>query len=140
MIFAKDLGVPEGPALLPDGSFLVVEMRADRGCVTQISPDGQTKRVVAKTGRPNGLTVDKDGVIWVAESKVPSLLKVTMDGKIEVFMTKANGEPFLFPNDLLFGPDGALYLTDSGVYIEDFAPGGKVRPDYMNVRRFCPTT
>jgi len=27
----------------------------------------------------------------------------------------------------------ALYMTDSGIHIDDFAPGGKVRPDYMDV-------
>jgi gluconolactonase len=133
MIFASDLSVPEGPVLLPDESWLVVEMGPDRGCVTHISPDGQTKRMIAKTGRPNGLAVDKDGVIWVAESQDPALLRLTMDGKVEVFLTECNGEPFLFPNDLAFGPDGALYMTDSGILFEEFAPGGKVRPDWMDV-------
>lgn len=133
MIFASDLSVPEGPVLLPDESWLVVEMGPDRGCVTHISPDGQTKRMIAKTGRPNGLAVDKDGVIWVAESQDPALLRLTMDGKVEVFLTECNGEPFLFPNDLAIGPDGALYMTDSGILFEEFAPGGKVRPDWMDV-------
>ncbi len=133
MIFASGLSVPEGPVLLPDGSWLCVEMGPDRGCVTHLSPDGQTKRVIAKTGRPNGLAVDKDGFIWVAESATPSLLRLTMDGEVEVFLTECDGEPFLFPNDLAFGPDGALYMTDSGILFEEFAPGGKVRPDYMDV-------
>lgn len=135
MIFTTGLSVPEGPVLLSDESFLVVEMGPDRGCVTHISPDGQTKRMIAKTERPNGLAVDKDGFIWVAESKkpVPSLIRMTMEGEVEVFLTECNGEPFLFPNDLAFGPDGALYMTDSGVHIDEFAPGGKVRPDYMDV-------
>lgn len=133
MIFASDLSVPEGPVLLPDESWLVVEMGPDRGCVTHISPDGQTKRMIAKTGRPNGLAVDKDGVIWVAESQEPALLRMTMNGEVEVFLTECNGEPFLFPNDLAIGPDGALYMTDSGILFEEFAPGGKVRPDWMEV-------
>jgi gluconolactonase len=130
MIFAEGLAVPEGPVLLPDESWLCVEMRPDRGCVTHISPDGQTKRVVARTGRPNGLAFDRDGDIWVAESDTPSLLRLSLDGDREVLLTECDGEPFLFPNDLAFGPDGALYMTDSGIHFQDFAPGGQIRADY----------
>ncbi len=133
MVFSNFFSAPEGPVALLDGTWLIVEGGADRGCVTQISQDGQDKRVVSKTGRPNGLAVDSEGVIWVAESKTPSVVRLTMDGKAEVVATGSDGEPFLFPNDLCFGPDGALYLTDSGVVIQDFAPNNKIRPDYMSV-------
>jgi gluconolactonase len=133
MIFCSGLINPEGPVALADGSWLCVEGGADRGCVTQISPDGGGRRVVARTGRPNGLAVDKDGYIWVAESKIPSLLRITLSGIVEVVATACDGEPFLFPNDLCLGPDGAIYLTDSGVHIDSFAPGGRIRPDYDKV-------
>ena len=134
MIFATGLGDPEGPVALPDGTWLVVEGTVDRGCVTHISADGQTKRVIKKTGLPNGLAVDRNGVIWVAESKMPSLLRLTMDGKLEVVATACDGEPFLFPNDLCFGPTAALYLTDSGILATFFAPGNKIREDYLSLR------
>jgi gluconolactonase len=133
MIFAGDLGAPEGPVALPDGAWLIVEAAAHRGCVSWLSPDGRNKSVIKQTGRPNGLAVDAAGVIWVAESKTPSLLRLTMDGKSEVVATGCDGQPFLFPNDLCFGPDGAIYLTDSGVEIESFAPNNQIRPDYMDV-------
>ena len=133
MIFATGFSAPEGPVALPDGSWLIVEGGAERGCITQISADGRETRMVGKTGRPNGLAVDSQGVIWVAESKTPSLVRLTMDGKAEVVATGCDGEAFLFPNDLCFGPDGALYLTDSGVVIQEFAPNNKIRPDYESV-------
>jgi gluconolactonase len=133
MIFAGDLLDPEGPVAMPDGSWLFVEGAADRGCVTQVSGDGRSRRVVKKTGRPNGLAVDAALAIWVAESKVPSLVRLTLAGEAQVIATGCNGEPFLFPNDLCFGPDGAIYLTDSGVLIDSFAPQGTIRADYMDV-------
>jgi gluconolactonase len=133
-IFATGLIAPEGPVALPDGAWLIVEGGATRGCVTHISADGKKTQVIKRTGRPNGLAVDSHGVVWVAESKSPSLLRLTMDGKSEVVATDCDGEPFLFPNDLCFGPDGGLYLTDSGVVIDEFAPNNQIRPDYENIR------
>jgi gluconolactonase len=65
----------------------------------------------------------------VAKPKVLSLLRVTLDGKVEVFMTECNEESFLYLNDLRFGPDGLLYLTDSGITAAEFEPGGKIRPE-----------
>ena len=134
MIFSTGLSNPEGPVALPDGTWLIVEGGGERGCVTHISADGKLKRVIKKTGRPNGLAVDANGVIWVAESKTPSLVRLTMDGKAEAVATACDGEAFLFPNDLCFGPDGGLYLTDSGVFIDNFAPNNQIRADYMNVK------
>jgi gluconolactonase len=116
MIFVSDLANPEGPVLLPDGSWVIVEMHPDRGWVARISTDGKEKDVLAKTGRPNGLALDKHGVLWVAESlNPPSLLRMTLDGEHDTVLTECDGEPFLFPNDLCFGPHGELYMTDSGV-------------------------
>jgi gluconolactonase len=130
--FARDLKFPEGPVVLPDGSFLVVE--GGRGCVTQISPDGQSKRIVAVTGEPNGLAVDKTGAIWVADLRPPALIRLTMDGKFERVLTECQGEDFLFPNDLCFGPDGALYLTDSGFPVDELVLDGVIRQDWMKVK------
>ena len=130
MIFASDLSLPEAPVRLPDGSWLVAEMGADRGSVTHLSADGRQRRLVARTGRPTGLAVDGQGTIWVAEAWEPALLRLTADGRVETVATACEGEPFLFPNDLAFAPDGSLYMTDSGVRVQDLLERGKIRPDY----------
>ncbi len=133
MIFTEGLTFPEGPVALGNGYWLCVQGEP-AGCVTLISDDGKIHHTVAKTGRPNGLALDRNGFIWVAESRIPSLLKVSLNGKVEVVLTGCGDESFLFPNDLCFGPGGYLYLTDSGVFIDEFAPGGKIRPDYNSVQ------
>ena len=120
MIWVDDLANPEGPVLLPDGSWALVEMHPERGWLLHLSADGSERQIIAKTGRPNGLCIDGDGTFWVAESvNPPSLLKIKWDGAkqvdVEVVLTADSDGPFLFPNDLAFGPDGLLYMTDSGV-------------------------
>ena len=116
MILADDLKNPEAPVLLPDGTWVLTEMHLDRGWILRLSGDGAVRGVVAKTGRPNGMTLARSGDLWVAESlNPPSLLRVSLDGTVETVLTGCRGEPFLFPNDLRFGPDGALYMTDSGI-------------------------
>lgn len=133
MIFASDLSIPEGPVPLPDGSWLVVEMGPDRGCVSRLTDRGRTRTPLARTGRPNGLAVDETGAIWVAESGPPSLLRMEFDGTVETVLDRAVDGPFLFPNDLCFGPDGLLYFTDSGIRFLDFTRVGRVRPDYESL-------
>jgi len=67
-IFIRDVGFPEAPVRLPDGDFLFVEMSPDRGWTIRVSADGSKRTVLAKTGRPNGLAMDRNGFVWVAET------------------------------------------------------------------------
>ncbi|PQA89408.1 SMP-30/gluconolactonase/LRE family protein [Hyphococcus luteus] len=132
-IFADKVEFPEGPVVLGDGSLLIVEMSPDTGCITHISADGTSRRVIAKTGRPNGLAMDREGNIWVAETHQKALLRITLAGECEVVATACDGKRFTFLNDLAFGPHGDLYLTDSGIEIEEAAPNGELNPEYRNL-------
>lgn len=121
---------PEGPVALPDGTWLVVEMSPDTGRVTHLEADGTRRRVVARTGRPNGLAVDGRGDIWVAESQQPALIVLSPEGEERARISQAPDAPFRFPNDVAFGPDGALYLTDSGILIDDWRDRSGIRADW----------
>ena len=132
--FADQLGFPEAPVLLPDGGFLFVEMDPAKGCITRFSRDDKSRSIVARTGRPNGLARDRDMNIWVAETAMRALLKLGLDGKFEVFANSCGGEPFLFLNDLALAANGDIYLTDSGIAMDEIAPGGLLNPDYRNLR------
>jgi len=132
MIFVKGLGAPETPRLLPsDKSWLCVEMAPPRSGVTHISRDGGEVVAVARTGLPQGLAPDLDGVVWVLnDDPVATLMRVTLDGGVEVFMDEVEGKAMLLTNDLCFGPDGCLYVTDSGMIMSDWVVDGAVGPDY----------
>lgn len=112
-----DLADPEGPVSLPDGSWLVTEM--GRGRITQILATGARTTVMASS-RPNGLAVDADGGLWIAESIDRALLHRDSLGVLETVSVGVDDTPFLWPNDLCFGPDGWLYMTDSGIEVGVF--------------------
>jgi gluconolactonase len=140
-----DLALPEGPVALEDGSWLVTELDTRRGTVVRITPEG-VREPIAKTGRPNGLAITRDGVVWVAESLDPAVLRLDLSGSFTRELREVEGEQLLWPNDLCFGPDGALYVTDSGILVGDFLIDGKPveGAERMStdgrVFRFDPTT
>ena len=132
--FASELGSPEAPVFLPDGSLLCVEMTQDTGCVTHLSADGKTRRRLPRTGRPNGLALDRSGNIWVAETEMRAVLRMTLKGEHDVFARECRGEPFLFLNDLTFGPNGDLFVTDSGILFNELVAGGLPVPNYRELK------
>lgn len=132
-VFASELGSPEAPVFLSDKSLLCVEMSPDKGCVTHFSADGKTRRQLARTGRPNGLALDRAGAIWIAETAQRAVLRMNLQGESEVVATKCGSQPFLFLNDLAFGPNGDLFVTDSGILFDEIAPGGALVPHYRKL-------
>lgn len=128
MGFFEGLSLPEAPVALGDGSWLITEMGPGRGSVTRIVSGHRQE--LARTGRPNGLAVAQNDIIWVAETQPPALLRMSDDGQYAIFAESCGTDNFRFPNDLCFGPDGMLYLTDSGISVDDWQPGGTVRDDY----------
>ncbi len=131
--YATGLGAPEGPVCLPDGSLYVTEMSAATLQVTRLFPDGDRKVVKRTGGRPNGLAVDGDGNLWIAEAGLRAVLCIDPEGR-EILRIDNDGErAFRLPNDLCFGKDGHLYLTDSGMAAQDFLDGQNFTQNYRRL-------
>ena len=133
-IFAKDVHEPEGPVWAGDGTLYLVEMGAERRCLSRIDPASGVRRTLARTRhRPNGLAIDGNGRLWLAEAYERAVLCFDRDGRLLKRMEGPADHPFRWPNDLVFAADGSLYLTDSGITEEEFLPGGQFRDDYREL-------
>ncbi|MCL1594657.1 MAG: SMP-30/gluconolactonase/LRE family protein [Actinomycetia bacterium] len=112
----RDVQSPEGPVWLGNGEWLVTEM--GRGTIIRVSET--TRTTLATTGRPNGLAVDDDGSVWIAESLNPAILALNPSaGEVTEILTRRS-HGLMWPNDLCFAPDGALWFTDSGITLSVF--------------------
>jgi gluconolactonase len=132
LVFVDGLNDPETPRRLRDGSWMVVEMRQP-GKITRISADGKQIQRIATVEKPIGLAIGPSDTLWVAATlPEPSVLRVSLSGSIEIFSKSAEGKRFLHPNDLCFGPDGRLYVTDSGIRPDEWEKDGAVRTDYRD--------
>lgn len=122
-IVAAGLGSPEGPLWVGNDNWLVVEMADDRGCITRVRADGSFQQVCS-TGRPNGLVRTEAGTILAAESALRSIIALEPGWETAsahwttVADADIHGRSMLFPNDLAVGPDGSVWVTDSGLELE----------------------
>lgn len=132
-VICSDVLEPEGPVCTADGEVYLVEMAKARACVSRVDAKGQRHEVGRPGGRPNGLTIDGRGNLWIAGGDKETVVCMAPDGRILKSFRGPDGDPYLWPNDLAFGPDGHLYLTDSGIRPDDFIDGQKIRADYRTI-------
>ncbi|MGY5778563.1 SMP-30/gluconolactonase/LRE family protein [Rhizobium hainanense] len=128
---ATGLRLPSGLVALPDGRLALVEMDASRRYLKLYDAGGASREVCRLGGTPSGIAVDGDGCFWIAGGPEDSLVRLSPQGRVlQVIEGSADG-PFLHPNALAFGPDGLLYMTDSGFRLADLLEGGDIHPDFF---------
>jgi gluconolactonase len=117
---ASGLGFVEGPLVTPEQDVLVTSI--SDGCIYRIGV-GSTEVFADTGGGPNGAAISPDGAVYIAQNGgnlgerrpnpelgplgVAGGVQVVRDGTCE-WLTL---DP-VTPNDLCFGPDGSLYVTD----------------------------
>ncbi len=113
--FISDIGFTEGPVNCQDGAFAATAI--DRGEVA-IVRNGKVGVLATTGGGPNGLVEARDGSFYLTQNggqwpakniirREPGVQKIARDGAVS---SVAGG--MVAPNDLAFGPDGLLYVTD----------------------------
>jgi len=102
----------EGPTFDPKGNLYFTRYIRN-GTVGRRAPDG-TVTVWAETGgQPNGLKVDFQGNVLVADQIGKKILRVPPAGNpVEVLTERCEGKPYLGPNDICLDTSGNIYFTD----------------------------
>lgn len=132
-IVAEDLGFIEGPVWDPAERRLSL-VSIDRGRIFHFGANGDALGETPTGGGPNGMVLGPAGLLVAQNGGIFGASGPAVPG-----VQRASGEPgdylfaegFAAPNDLAFGPDGYLYVTDpaSDKAILEPVPGSVHRCD-----------
>jgi gluconolactonase len=122
-VIADGLGFTEGPVWLPDDRVALTSI--SHGCVYIVDPrDGALERIDTGGG-PNGLACSADGTLYVAQNGGAWGASGTAEPGVQVitgshvdYLVEGLGAP----NDLTFGPDGRLWITDTRAQFDVSTP------------------
>jgi gluconolactonase len=99
----------EGPVWDEKGFLYVSD--EEKNTVSRVYPDGKVETVVS-LGDPDGSTFDRNHRLINCASVLRAIIEIAPDGTYKVLADKYDGKKFNSPNDVVLGPDGALYFTD----------------------------
>jgi gluconolactonase len=126
---ATGFGFTEGPVWDPHGFLYVSDEEKNK--LSRVYPDGRVETVL-EIGDPDGSTLDAEGHLITTASVLRAIIQVDPNGKYKVLADKYEGKKFNSPNDIIVGPDGALYFTDPTL---DLPKGEKQELDFQGVFR-----
>lgn len=102
----------EGPSFDREGNLYCVDIAYGR--ILKVSPAGEFDVVAQYDGEPNGLTIHRDGRLFVADHRHGVMVVDPISGRVEPYLTRPGFEHFHGLNDLHFASSGDLYFTDQG--------------------------
>ena len=126
---AGDFGFTEGP-VWDDSGFLYVSDE-EKNKIYRVFLDGRKEEVVS-LGDPDGSTYDRQHRLIDCASVLRAIIAVTPDGKYTVLADRYEGKKFNSPNDVIIGPDGAMYFTDPTL---DLVKGERQETPFQGVYR-----
>ncbi|MCO5090230.1 SMP-30/gluconolactonase/LRE family protein [Bosea sp. (in: a-proteobacteria)] len=106
----SDLGRPECILAEPDGTLWVADNRA---IVTKIAPDGSQSRLGEMPPMPNGMALEREGSLLVANLETGEFLRMLPDGGKQLLLDAFEGRPLGSLNFVYIDDSGAIWLTIS---------------------------
>jgi gluconolactonase len=122
-------GFTEGP-VWDDAGFLYVSDETINK-IFRLHLDGKKDEVIA-LGDPDGNTFDRQHRLIDCASVLRAIIEVTPEGKYKILADHYDGKKFNSPNDVIVGPDGALYFSDPTL---DLVEGEKQEIPFQGVYR-----
>jgi gluconolactonase len=106
---AGGFGFTEGPVWDERGFLYVSDEEQNK--IYKVFEDGR-KEVLISLGDPDGNAYDGKLRLIDCASVLRAIIAVTPDGKYTILADKFEGKKFNSPNDVILGPDAAIYFTD----------------------------
>jgi gluconolactonase len=100
----------EGPVWRTEGFLLFSDINANR--VYKWSEGGGVEVFLDPSGRSNGLALDKQGNLLLAQHEKRRIAKLDSSGVETNLADRYDGKRLNSPNDLVVKADGAIYFTD----------------------------
>ena len=128
---AGDFGFTEGPVWDEHGFLYVSDEEKNK--IYRVFPDGRKEEFLS-LGDPDGSTFDRNHRLISTADVLRAIIAVEPDGQYRVLADKYEGKKFNSPNDVVLGPDGALYFTDPTL---DLVKGEKQEIPFQGVYRLA---
>jgi gluconolactonase len=139
----------EGPVWVPtEGALLFSDPNDNR--IYRWSPDhgvsvfrtksGYTGVDIGEYRQPgsNGLTLDADGRLTIAEHGNRRITRLEKNGDLTVLADRYEGKRLNSPNDLVYRSDGSLYFTDPYFGLPQFEKDRRADQPHAGVYRWAP--
>jgi gluconolactonase len=126
---ATGFGFTEGPVWDKTGFVYVSDEEINK--IYRVYPDGHKQELIA-LGDPDGNTYDRGQNLIDCASVLRAIIRIAPDGTYKVLADRFEGKRFNSPNDVVIGPDGAIYFTDPTL---DLPQGEKQEIPFQGVYR-----